>query len=158
MDNEGLSLYQRYRPRKFDDVVGQDESVGMLKSAVATNSVRNAYLFHGNTGCGKTTNALILAAAVSCRNRKDGEYEPCGECEVCRDIFAGRESPALKIVDCAANSKVDFMREFLPQQAIKVSEKRRTIILDEVHALSPAAQATLYYLSLIHISEPTRPY
>ena len=145
MDNEGLSLYQRYRPRKFDDVVGQDESVGMLKSAVATNNVRNAYLFHGNTGCGKTTNALILAAAVSCRNRKDGEYEPCGECEVCCDIFAGRESPALKIVDCAANSKVDFMREFLPQQAIKVSEKRRTIILDEVHALSSAAQATLYY-------------
>ena len=143
--NEGLSLYQRYRPRKFDDVVGQSESVTMLKNAVATNNVRNAYLFHGNTGCGKTTNALILAAAVSCLNRKDGDYEPCGECEVCRDIFSGKESAALQIVDCAANSKVEFMREFLPKQAIQGDTKRRTIILDEVHALSSAAQATLYY-------------
>ena len=143
--NEGLSLYQRYRPKKFDDVVGQSESVAMLKNAVATNNVRNAYLFHGNTGCGKTTNALILAAAVSCLNRKDGDYEPCGECEVCRDIFSGKESAALQIVDCAANSKVEFMREFLPKQAIQGDTKRRTIILDEVHALSSAAQATLYY-------------
>ena len=83
-----ISLYRRYRPQTFSDMVGQSAAVGVLMESLREGSLGHAYLFSGPRGCGKTSAARLVAKSLDCLNRKD-DCEPCGVCENCRAIAAG---------------------------------------------------------------------
>ena len=135
-------LARKWRPRKFEDVVGQDHVVRALSNALDTGRIHHAYLFTGTRGVGKTTLARILAKALNCVG-VDGHggmsSKPCGVCAACTDIDAGRFVDLLE-VDAATNTKVDEMRELLETaQYAPVSGRYKVYIIDEVHMLSKSA-------------------
>lgn len=131
------ALYRKYRPRTFDEVVGQEHITTTLKHQVATGNVGHAYLFTGSRGTGKTSTAKIFAKAVNCLNPKDGSC--CGECEVCRALDDVSNVDVLEI-DAASNNRVDEIRDirekvkFLPSVG-----KYKVYIVDEVHMLTDQA-------------------
>lgn len=132
-----LSLYRKYRPLTFSDVIGQTHIVQTLSNAILHNRIGHAYLFTGPRGTGKTTMARIFARAVNCQNPKGAD--PCLECEVCKNITQGVSLDIFEI-DAASNTGVDNIRElrenvkFPPSQA-----KFKVYIIDEVHMLSSGA-------------------
>ena len=135
-------LARKWRPRKFEDVVGQDHVVRALANALDSGRIHHAYLFTGTRGVGKTTLARILAKALNCIGA-DGKgsitSKPCGVCTACTEIDAGRFVDLLE-VDAATNTKVDEMRELLETaQYAPVSGRYKVYIIDEVHMLSKSA-------------------
>jgi DNA polymerase III subunit gamma/tau len=135
-------LARKWRPRRFEDVVGQEHVVKALANALETGRIHHAYLFTGTRGVGKTTLARILAKALNCIGA-DGNggmtAAPCGVCKSCTDIDAGRFVDLLE-VDAATNTKVDEMRELLETaQYAPVSGRYKVYIIDEVHMLSKSA-------------------
>lgn len=131
------ALYRTWRPRVFEDVVGQDAITTTLKNEVKTGKVAHAYLFTGSRGTGKTTCSRILAKAVNCPNTKDGD--PCGECEICRGIDEGSMLDVLEI-DAASNNSVDNVRDLREEANFTpVACKYRVYIMDEIHMLSTSA-------------------
>ena len=134
------SLYRRYRPQRFGDVLGQDHVSATLRNAVRSETVAHAYLFSGPRGCGKTTSARILAKALNCTDVQDGE--PCGACESCRLVTSG-SSMDVSELDAASNNGVDAMRELVARAALGTSGRRKVYIVDEVHMLSTAASNAL---------------
>ena len=131
------ALYRKWRPKTFDEVIGQEHITRTLKKQVETGRLSHAYLFVGTRGTGKTTCARILAKAVNCENPQNGN--PCGKCASCRAIDEGT---ALDIVemDAASNSKVEDVRS-LREEVIysPASLRKRVYIIDEVHMLSNSA-------------------
>ena len=134
------SLYRRYRPALFGEVVGQDHVVAALRNAVATGRVGHAYLFSGPRGTGKTSTARILAKALNCADLTGGE--PCGTCESCVSIAAGT-SYELHELDAASNNKEDYIRELISRVAIGTPGRAKVYVLDEVHMLTPGAENAL---------------
>lgn len=135
------SLYRRYRPQRFDQVLGQDHITQALRNAVRDGRVGHAYLFSGPRGTGKTSTARILAKVLNCRAPRDGE--PCGACERCQAVERGQDVDWLLEQDAASKSKVDDMRDLLDRVPLGTSGERRVIILDEVHMLSQGAENAL---------------
>jgi DNA polymerase III subunit gamma/tau len=135
------SLYRRYRPQRFDEVLGQDHVTKALRNAVREGRVGHAYLFSGPRGTGKTSTARILAKVLNCDAPVDGE--PCGKCENCVAVAEGRITDWLLEQDAASKSKVDDMRDLIERVPLGTSGKRRVIILDEVHMLSQGAENAL---------------
>ena len=131
------ALYRKWRPRTFEDVVGQDHITDTLRRQVATGRLSHAYLFTGTRGTGKTTCAKILARAVNCERPVDGD--PCNECPSCRGIEDGSILDVLEL-DAASNNGVDQIRA-LRDEAIytPAAVRKRVYIVDEVHMLSVAA-------------------
>lgn len=134
------SLYRRYRPRRFDELKGQDHVVRALRNAVINNREGQAYLFSGPRGTGKTSTARILAKVLNCEKLKDGE--PCGKCNSCVSIDVGSSYDVLEL-DAASNNGVDNMRELIERAALGNPGRHRVFILDEVHMLSKPAEAAL---------------
>ena len=134
------SLYLRYRPARFAEVIGQDHTVAALRNAVGTDRVGHAYLFSGPRGTGKTSTARILAKALNCENVAGGE--PCGTCASCTAI-AGGTSYELHELDAASNNKVDDIRELISRVAIGTPGRAKVYVLDEVHMLTPGAENAL---------------
>lgn len=134
---ENKSLYQLYRPRTFQKLVGQEELARTLRGHVANNQINHAYLFYGMHGCGKTTAARILARAANCDATVDGE--PCNKCESCIDEL-NDVNPSIFTLDAASNSSVASMRDVIDKTGNAVPGKRRVVIIDEAHMLSDAAQ------------------
>lgn len=138
------TLYNKYRPVTFDDVVGQDVIVTTLKNQIVNNKVGHAYLFCGTKGTGKTTVAKIFARAVNCRDRKEGEPNPCNKCESC-EASLNRSSINIVEMDAASNKGIDNIRnlkneiEYAPMNG----DKYKIYILDEVHELSNDAFSAL---------------
>ena len=131
------ALYRKWRPRTFDDVVGQDHITDTLKRQVAGDRLSHAYLFTGTRGTGKTTCAKILARAVNCERPVEGN--PCNACPACLGIENGSILDVLEL-DAASNNGVDQVRA-LRDEAVytPAAVKKRVYIVDEVHMLSTAA-------------------
>ena len=130
------TLYREYRPQVFDEILGQEHIVKILKNQVASASLSHAYLFCGTRGTGKTTTARILAKAVNCTS--EGE-KPCGRCPNCVDIAEGRFPDVIEI-DAASNNGVDNIREL--RESVKYPPavgKVKVYIIDEIHMLSKGA-------------------
>ena len=131
------ALYRKWRPRNFDEVVGQDHITSILKYECATGKFSHAYLFCGSRGTGKTSCAKILAKAVNCEHPT--EAGPCGVCAACRGIDAGSATDVLEM-DAASNNGVDDIRDIRDEVIYSPSELRyRVYIIDEVHMLSTSA-------------------
>ena len=132
-----ISLYRRYRPQRFADVVGQEEVIRTLRNAVVAGQVAHAYLFSGERGIGKTTVARILARAVNCLHPEGGE--PCNECANCKTILANRTLDILEI-DGASNRGIDHIRRLREEVAFAPTDlKTKVYIIDEVHMLTNEA-------------------
>jgi len=131
------ALYRKWRPKTFDEVVGQEHITEILKKQVLTNRPSHAYLFTGTRGTGKTTCAKLLAKAVNCLNPVGGS--PCGECDICRGIDSGAILDVTEM-DAASNNGVDDVRAIRDEAVYApVAARYRVYIIDEVHMLSRQA-------------------
>ena len=132
-----MALYRKFRPKIFEDVVGQEHITRTLRNQIKNNRVAHAYLFSGGRGSGKTSTAKILARAVNCLNPIDGE--PCNECEICKQALEGTLIDVSEI-DAASNNGVDNIRDIREEvEFIPTNAKYRVYIIDEVHMLSTGA-------------------
>jgi len=129
---------RKYRPVRFDEVVGQQHVSQTLKNALQTDHLAHAFLFCGPRGVGKTTSARILAKVLNCQDRTD-DYEPCNKCNSCVS-FDGDANIYIRELDAASNNSVDHIRSLNEQARIPLDAgKSRVFIVDEVHMLSQAA-------------------
>ncbi len=132
-----LVLARKWRPRRFDELVGQEHVVRALTNALESGRVHHAFLFTGTRGVGKTTIARIFAKSLNCE--KGAGAEPCGECAACRDIDAGRFVDLLEI-DAASNTGVDDVRALIENaQYMPARGRTKVYLIDEVHMLSKHA-------------------
>ena len=131
-----ISLYRKYRPKSFQEVVGQDVVKKVIKNSILNDKISHAYIFSGPRGTGKTSIAKIFSKAVNCLNPIDGDI--CGECEVCKRSFDD-EIDIIEI-DAASNNGVDEIREIRNNVKLLPSNlKYKVYIIDEVHMLSTSA-------------------
>lgn len=141
-NNQYVALARKYRPQKFEDLLGQDALVQTLTNAIQNNRLHHAYILTGIRGVGKTTTARLIARAINCIGA-DGQggptIHPCGECENCRAIAEDRHIDVIEL-DAASKTGVDDMREILDGVRYKpVSARYKVYIIDEVHMLSKSA-------------------
>jgi DNA polymerase-3 subunit gamma/tau len=132
-----LALARKWRPKNFDEMVGQEHVVRALTNALAQNRLHHAYLMTGTRGVGKTTLARVMAKALNCETGVGAN--PCGRCTACTEIDAGRFVDLIEL-DAASNTQVDQMRELLENALYAPTRARfKVYIIDEVHMLSRSA-------------------
>ncbi|MFT8350423.1 DNA polymerase III subunit gamma/tau [Clostridium saccharoperbutylacetonicum] len=131
------ALYRECRPKKFEDVIGQEHITTTLKNEILNDRIAHAYLFCGTRGTGKTSTAKVMAKALNCLDLHDGE--PCNECEMCKKINDGLAIDVMEL-DAASNNGIDKIRDIIDDTKYPPQEARYKIyILDEVHMLSVGA-------------------
>lgn len=129
-----LVTARKWRPQRFDEVVGQEHITTTLKNALKSNRLAHAYIFTGSRGVGKTTTARILAKAINCRNPID--YEPCNQCDICKSINEFQSLDIIEI-DGASNRGIDDIRNLRESVKYPPSVGRyKVYIIDEVHMLT----------------------
>lgn len=132
-----ISLYRKYRPASFEEVVGQEHVTRTLKNAIESGKISHAYLFAGSRGTGKTSTAKLLAKALNCADGPTAS--PCGKCESCTSISAGTSLDVIEM-DAASNRGIDDIRDIRDKVAFSpVEGKSRVYILDEAHMLTKEA-------------------
>ena len=131
-------LARKWRPQRFDEVIGQQAVTRTLRNAIASGRIAQAFVFAGSRGCGKTTTARILARALNCD--KGPIAEPCGECDACLEIAQGRDIDVLEI-DAASHTGIDNIREVVISglSFAPARDRYKVFIIDEVHQLSSAS-------------------
>lgn len=143
-----MSFYQEYRPHHFNDIIGQEQVVQILKNQCLTGAFHHAYLLHGPSGTGKTTIARILAASLNCEFM-DGTGEPCGKCQSCEAVIQGSHWDVLEI-DGARFRGIDDVKDLCYKAYFSPMGKKKVYIIDECHQLTEPAWAALLKL----IEEP----
>lgn len=134
---EYLALYRKYRPKTFDEVIGQEHITKALQNQIASGKIAHAYLFTGSRGIGKTSVARILAKAVNCLDNQFGS--PCGKCENCLRLEKENDINVIEI-DAASNNRVDDVRELREKvKFLPINAKYKVYIIDEVHMLTESA-------------------
>src|SRR5687768_11647084 len=130
-----LVIARKWRPQRFDDVIGQRGVTQTLRNAIAANRIAQSFVFSGPRGVGKTTTARILARGLNCA--KGPTADPCGECEACLEIAQGRDMDVIEI-DAATNTQVDKVRDvIISGLGVRPARNRfKIFIIDEVHRLS----------------------
>lgn len=132
-----LSLYRKWRPQTFEDIVGQEHITNTLKNEIVSGHISHAYLFCGSRGTGKTTSAKVFAKAVNCENPVNGS--PCNKCRTCRGISDGSLLDVVEM-DAASNNGVDNVRELNEEISYLPSGmKYKVYIVDEVHMMTQGA-------------------
>ena len=139
-----LAIYRKYRPKTFDELLGQEHIVEILKNAARQDKFSHAYLFYGSRGSGKTTTARLLAKLANCETRQKDKIfhqkgEPCNQCRVCVEIDTGHALDITEI-DAASNRGIDEIRNL--KESIKLSPssfKYKVYIIDETHMLTREA-------------------
>jgi DNA polymerase III subunit gamma/tau len=134
-------LTLKYRPRRFDDMVGQQAARVLLMQMIRTDKVPPALLLHGSWGSGKTTAARIVAAALNCE-LEDPEARPCGGCATCQAVVDGKSSDVTEI-DAASSGGAEDMRELRQQVRYQPVGRYRVVLLDEAHELTTKGQQAL---------------
>lgn len=138
-------LYRKYRPKTFDEVIGQNNNIQLLKESIIDDKISHAYIFSGPRGTGKTSTAKIFAKAINCINNKDGN--PCCKCQICLN----NENADIYEIDAASNNGVDQIRELIENVKLSpIQSKYKVYIIDEVHMLSTSAFNAL----LLTLEEP----
>ena len=139
-------LYRKYRPTVFEEVVGQSNTINLLKDSVENNKISHAYIFSGPRGTGKTSTAKIFAKTINCTDETGNK--PCGKCENCLNFS---NSSDIYEIDAASNNGVDQIREIIDNIKLSpINSKYKVYIIDEVHMLSTSAFNAL----LLTLEEP----
>ena len=143
MLNTHKPLHQKYRPRNLDQLVGQEFISITLKQAILSKKIAPAYLFNGPRGTGKTSSARIFAKSLNCLSFDQPTPNPCGECELCKQISDGNALDITEI-DAASNTGVENIREIIDRARFSPSQARwKVYVIDECHMLSTAASNAL---------------
>lgn len=147
------ALYNKYRPKRFADVVGQSDSVTVLTNMLDDRQIPHAFMFDGPAGVGKTTLARLMSASLNCEHKEPGSIEPCGDCDQCSATFTGVGIGSVTEVNCAERRGIDAMRELMDGVPMSSISTYKVYILDEVQSLTPEASSAL----LKTIEEPLNP-
>ncbi len=132
-------LARKYRPQKFEDLIGQELLVKILSNAIYNDRLAHAYILTGVRGVGKTTTARLIAMSINCKNRDKKNCEPCGTCDSCKSTTSDSNLDVIEI-DAASNTGVDDIREIIDNVKYKpVIGDYKIFIIDEVHMLSKSA-------------------
>jgi len=139
-----LTLYRKYRPQTFAEVIGQEHIKKTLENEIKNERISHAYLFYGPRGTGKTTMGRIFAKAINCQNRKNNQFEPCDQCLSCQQVKGARNLDLIEI-DGASSGGIDQIRELRENIRFAPSGgKYKIFIIDECHQVSgPAFNALL---------------
>lgn len=132
-----MNFYNRYRPHQFSEVIGQEQSVAILKRQAQTGQYHHAYLFFGASGTGKTTTARILAMCLNCYSL-NGDGEPCGKCQSCKAVIEGRHWDIFEI-DGARFRGIDDVKELAYKAYLAPTGNYKVYIIDECHQLTEPA-------------------
>ena len=161
MVNDNVSLYQKYRPKCFKEIIGQDVVVKTLVNSIKLNRIGHVYIFAGPKGIGKTTIAKIFSKAINCENFND---DICNKCENCKLINENNTTDILEL-DAASNSGVENIRMILENlKFLPVNLKYKVYIIDEAHMLSNSAWNALLKtleeppLNVVFIFATTEPH
>ena len=130
-----VELYKKYRPKDWNGIIGQDSAVKQIREAIKNNRVPTAYSFSGPAGTGKTSIAKVIAKTLNCPNVNE-DLQPCNECSVCKNIDSDTLI-GVQYFSMANNGEVDNVRRIVQDAQTKVAIKKKVIIIDEYHNLSP---------------------
>ena len=131
------AIYQQYRPTQFGDILGQDDTIRVLRNQAKRHEFHHAYLFHGPSGTGKTTTARVLSMALNCQSM-NGTGEPCGVCDACRMTAKGAHWDCIE-VDGGRFRGIDAIRDLCYKAYFSPMGKRKVYLIDECHQLTEEA-------------------